>query len=287
MFSFRRRHSNPEHSRQFQRDGFLVLEKFFEPSLCNRIAAEAEAFYARSNTPVSRVERTMNMHQESPSAREALRDPRLIGVVQDLLGNKPFFLQSIYFHRGSQQTIHSDYVFMSTDPAMQLCGVWVACEDVAADAGPLTYYPGSHRIPIDPIPAHYDRNIEAIRVELEQNKAEIEARYAERIKMSGETVLGCYFYDRWLSQIIESVQRGGYQPVSFLPKQGDVIIWHANLAHGGSEINDRERSRKSLVAHFLTEAVKKYYDMNYVNHKNYIDIRSIDHSRPATLQVRG
>ena len=41
-----------------------------------------------------------------------------------------------------------------------------------------------------------------------------------------------------------------------------------------------------MVARFLTEAVDKYYDMNYVNHRNYIEIRSIDHKRPAVLQVR-
>jgi ectoine hydroxylase-related dioxygenase (phytanoyl-CoA dioxygenase family) len=286
MFSFLKKRSSQEHSKRFERDGFLVLEKFFTPALCNGIANEAEDYYARHNAPVSRVERTMNMHQESPSAREALRDPGLVDVLRALLGNKPYFLQSIYFHRGSQQDIHSDYIYMSTDPSFQMCGVWIACEDVSAAAGPLTYYPGSHKIPIDSIPVYYERNIGSVRAEIEQKRAELEQRYGERIRMSGESILGCYFYDRWLSQIGESLRNGGYQPVSFLPRQGDVIVWHANLAHGGSSITDGERSRKSLVAHFLTEAVDKYYDMNYVNHGHYIDLGSIDHKRPAVLQVR-
>jgi ectoine hydroxylase-related dioxygenase (phytanoyl-CoA dioxygenase family) len=286
MLWFKRKPIPQEYSQRFERDGFLVLEKFFASALCNQIAAEAEAYYQRQNAPIGRVERTMNMHQESPAARRALREPRLVEVLRELLGNEPFFLQSIYFHRGSQQPIHSDYIYMSTDPPMQMCGVWVACEDVRPDAGPLTYYPGSHKIPILPINAYYDANVDSARAEIAQNQPAFDAKYGERVKMTGESILGCYFYERWLDQIRESLKRGGYQPVSFLPKQGDVIVWHANLAHGGSNIADGERSRKSLVAHFLTEAVDKYYDMNYVNHRNYIDIRAIDHKRPAVLQVR-
>jgi ectoine hydroxylase-related dioxygenase (phytanoyl-CoA dioxygenase family) len=286
MLWFKRKPDPKEYSQKFERDGFLVLEKFFESPLCNDIAAEAEAYYIRQNAPLGRVERTMNMHQESPTARRALRDPRLIAILRELLGNEPFFLQSIYFHRGSQQPIHSDYIYMSTDPPMQMCGVWVACEDVSRDAGPLTYYPGSHKIPILPINAYYDANVDSARAEIAQNQAAFDAKYGERVKMTGESILGCYFYERWLDQIHDALQREGFEPVSFLPKQGDVIIWHANLAHGGSGIADPECSRKSLVAHFLTEAVDKYYDMNYVNHRNFIDIRAIDHQRPAVLQVR-
>jgi ectoine hydroxylase-related dioxygenase (phytanoyl-CoA dioxygenase family) len=274
------------YARRFRRDGFVVLKRFFDKALCYRIAAEAEAYYARQHAPVSRVERTMNMHQESATAREALKDPELTEILRALLGNEPFFLQSIYFHRGSQQPIHSDYIYMSTDPPMQMCGVWVACEDVKPDAGPLTYYPGSHHIPILPINAYYDANVESARAEIERDHAAFDAKYGERVRMTGESILGCYFYDRWLQQIHQSLEQGGYKPVSFLPRQGDVIVWHANLAHGGSHIADPERTRKSLVAHFLTEAVDKYYDMNYVNHHGFIDIHAIDHQRPAVLQVR-
>src|ERR1700722_810915 len=148
MLWFKRKRVPLEYSQRFERDGFLVLEKFFDRALCDQIAAEAEAYYKRQNAPIGRVERTMNMHQESPAARRALHEPRLIDVLRELLGNEPFFLQSIYFHRGSQQPIHSDYIYMSTDPPMQMCGVWGACEDVDADASRLTYYPGSHKIPI-------------------------------------------------------------------------------------------------------------------------------------------
>jgi ectoine hydroxylase-related dioxygenase (phytanoyl-CoA dioxygenase family) len=286
MLWFKRKPNLQEYAQRFERDGFLVLKKFFKRSLCKRIVAEAESYYEVQKAPISRVERTMNMHQESPAAREALSEPGLIAILRELLGNEPYFLQSIYFHRGSQQPTHSDYIYMSTDPPLQMCGVWVACEDVKPDAGPLTYYPGSHKIPILPINAYYDANVDAVRAEIAQNQLAFDTKYGERVKMTGESILGCYFYDRWLGQIHESLQRGGYQPVSFLPKQGDVIVWHANLAHGGSDIADSERSRKSLVAHFLTEAVDKYYDMNYVNHHNHIDLRSIDHQRPAVLQIR-
>jgi ectoine hydroxylase-related dioxygenase (phytanoyl-CoA dioxygenase family) len=290
MLSFlksRVKQARPDYSERFERDGFLVLERFFKPALCDRVAAEAESYYARQNVPISRVDRTLNMHQECPTARKMLGDPALRDVVRNILGNEPFFLQSIYFHRGSQQSMHSDYIYMSTEPALQLCGVWIACEDVSPDAGPLTYYPGSHKIPINSVADYYEQNVESVRAEIENDRPALELKYGERMKMTGESMLGCHFYDRWLSQLHSAVEQGGYQSLSFLPKKGDVIIWHANLAHGGSGIKDAERSRKSLVAHFLTEAVQKYYDMQYVNNKSHIELKSIPKDRPAILQVRG
>jgi ectoine hydroxylase-related dioxygenase (phytanoyl-CoA dioxygenase family) len=32
-------------------------------------------------------------------------------------------------------------------PAGFMCGLWIALEDVRPEAGPLIYYPGSHRSP--------------------------------------------------------------------------------------------------------------------------------------------
>ena len=39
----------------------------------------------------------------------------------------------------------------------------------------------------------------------------------------------------------------------------DLLIWHADLAHGGAPITKPGRSRRSLVAHFCAEADEPYY----------------------------
>lgn len=45
-------------------------------------------------------------------------------------------------------------------------------------------------------------------------------------------------------------QVAGLKEQRFRANKGDVLIWHADLAHGGAPIKDRSRTRLSLVAHY-------------------------------------
>jgi phytanoyl-CoA hydroxylase len=38
---------------------------------------------------------------------------------------------------------------------------------------------------------------------------------------------------------------------AFLGKKGDVMLWHGMLAHGGSTVENRELTRRSMVIHFV------------------------------------
>lgn len=261
----------------FRRDGFCILPQFVAPNLCDQIGREAEAYYDRQGVPLDRVDRAMNFHQESPAVRRVLGDPRLLEILDDLLGAVPVFHQSIFFHKGSEQQAHSDYIYLSTAPDFHLCRFWLACEDIAADAGPLVYYPGSHRLPIQNVRDRYRQQIGAIQERLRREEAELEKRYQGRRRQTGESLLTCFFFDLWLNEIHEALARGNFQPRTFLARKGDAIIWHANLVHGGSPVREPGRSRRSLVAHYLTEDVQRCFDMNYVDCKN--EMR-------AVLQVR-
>ncbi|MFK7883712.1 MAG: hypothetical protein AB8F26_05965 [Phycisphaerales bacterium] len=45
------------------------------------------------------------------------------------------------------------------------------------------------------------------------------------------------------------MERLEIEPNVFLPKRGDVLIWHAYLAHGGTPIKNPELTRRSYVTH--------------------------------------
>jgi hypothetical protein len=51
----------------------------------------------------------------------------------------------------------------------------------------------------------------------------------------------------------EDVKRLGLTPELFLPRFGQVLIWHANLLHGGSPVSNRKARRWSQVVHFYFE----------------------------------
>jgi hypothetical protein len=44
----------------------------------------------------------------------------------------------------------------------------------------------------------------------------------------------------------------GVEPITFLPRKGDVFFWHAGLYHGGEPILDPARTRRSYVVHYST-----------------------------------
>jgi ectoine hydroxylase-related dioxygenase (phytanoyl-CoA dioxygenase family) len=270
----------------FLADGYMLLEGYLDAESCEAIVAEADRFYARHGVTAERADRTMNLHQESSTAKRVLRDPSLTGLLSHLLGSRAVFLQSIYFNRGSQQQSHTDYMYMGTDPALQLCGIWLACEDVTPEAGPLFYYPGSHRLPCATVEDRYRRRMPALAREIESNRPALESFYRDRTALTGESLEVCVFFDEWLGEVAAQLERDGFERVTFLPRRGDLLIWHANLVHGGAPVTDPSATRRSLVAHYLTKSVRRYFDMNYVDTRAHLTLRSIDHDRPAVLQSR-
>lgn len=270
----------------FLADGYLVLEGYLDPDSCQAIVSEADRFYGQRGVAPERAERTMNFHQESPTARRVLRDPALAGLLSGLLGARAQFLQSIYFNRGSQQQSHTDYMYMGTAPALQLCGIWLACEDVRPEAGPLFYYPGSHRLPSETVEERYARRMPELAAEIRKNAESLRAFYRDRIALTGESLEVCVFFDEWLAEIAARLDQDGFKRVTFLPRRGDLMIWHANLVHGGLPVADPGATRRSLVAHYLTKSVRRYFDMNYVDTRAHLTLRSIDQDRPAVLQSR-
>jgi ectoine hydroxylase-related dioxygenase (phytanoyl-CoA dioxygenase family) len=46
----------------------------------------------------------------------------------------------------------------------------------------------------------------------------------------------------------------------YTPKAGSVLIWHENLAHGGSPRKNDELTRKSIVSHYFARGAAAYYD---------------------------
>jgi hypothetical protein len=44
------------------------------------------------------------------------------------------------------------------------------------------------------------------------------------------------------------------QDTTFCGKAGDTFLWHEQLLHGGSDIVDMRRTRRSIVTHYWTKS---------------------------------
>ena len=58
----------------------------------------------------------------------------------------------------------------------------------------------------------------------------------------------------------ELIDQSGLEPVYYTPKAGSVLIWHENLAHGGSPRNNDDLTRKSIVSHYFARGAIAFYD---------------------------
>jgi ectoine hydroxylase-related dioxygenase (phytanoyl-CoA dioxygenase family) len=132
------------------------------------------------------------------------------------------------FEYGSQQALHRDPVHVHNYPPSHLAAAWIALEDIGPDCGPLTYVPGSHRLP------YYQFQ---------------PGEYRLHHGHHGEPDIA-----RALEFDLRQCRQHGLAAEAFTCKRGDVLIWHHSLLHGGSLPTDPSLTRKSFVIHFSTLA---------------------------------
>ncbi|MBO9710024.1 MAG: phytanoyl-CoA dioxygenase family protein [Caulobacter sp.] len=218
-------------ARDLARNGFAILDLGEGmATLCDRIVAETAHHFAAPG-----VQRVHDAWRRSPAIREFATHPVLVEVLELAYGRRTFPFQSLNFMRGSEQSIHCDTLHFHADPALFMCGVWLALEDVTPGSGPLRYYPGSHRLPV-------------------LNMQDVQGGAAEPVT----TTSYAQAYDPAILAQLEAV---GLQPVQALLKKGQVGVWAANLAHGGSPILDPDSTRQSLVVHYYFEDCVYYTPM--------------------------
>ena len=181
--------------------------------------------------------RFLNPHRKVGAFCRSAKHAGLLQWIRLLLEREPRVLQTIASHKGSQQPAHSDSIHMTTYPLGYLAAAWIAFEDIHADSGPLVYYPGSHRWPY-----LFSHNVSISESEFQrEGYRTYQAKYEPKIR--------------------ELIAEGGIEPHYFEAQRGDVLIWHANLVHGGSPRHDLQRSRRAVVAHYFGKGAFVYHDL--------------------------
>jgi ectoine hydroxylase len=219
----------------WSKNGYMVLENFFTPAVCDDINNEIASLQQSGKIKPNEVNKIMFANKKSTLIHGIANDPLLKKIIGFLLDKEVVAFQTINFIQGSGQRAHSDSIHMTTYPLGYLVAAWVALEDVHHENGPLFYYPGSHKLP-------YLLNDDF-------NEGE------------NMLMLGKKNYADYEDVLEELVTTKGYEKKEFLAKKGDVFIWHANLVHGGAPIIDKNSTRKSMVVHYYAKDVIKYHEI--------------------------
>jgi ectoine hydroxylase-related dioxygenase (phytanoyl-CoA dioxygenase family) len=238
--------ADAELCRYWVEHGYIILKKCLdEPSLDDGWAAY-EAAIARGTVklqPESVNEndpwpgRYLDPHLKVPELCPVMRHPELLRWVKILMDREPAPYQSITSHKGSQQGEHSDSIHMTTYPLGYLTAAWIAFEDIHPDCGPLVYYPGSHRLPYV-----FSKDVGITAEEFKQTGYK---GYTEK-------------YEPFIKNLLA---KNGCQPAYFHAGKGDVLIWHANLIHGGSPRRNLKFSRRAMVCHYFVKGAVTYHDL--------------------------
>lgn len=234
-----------ENLRGYANDGFMAFELRLDESVFASINDSVDRLWkerphdivyaydgplrrmSEANEEVERRPpyRIMGLETHCQAAMSLYLQPTLFEYLRLIFEDRPVATQSIYFQFGSRQQLHRDPVHVYMDPPSHLAAAWIALEDIQPESGPLTYVPGSHRLPyfeFEPGVYRFDH-------------------YAH----TGEDA------NRMAAAEERQAKEHGMVVKPFLPKRGKVLIWHHSLLHGGSPGND-EITRKSFVVHYTT-----------------------------------
>jgi hypothetical protein len=219
----------------WSRDGFLHIKGHVSATQTDAVNIAVDELIQQKNLPVTHDNKVMFGFKHSPAIKDLMYDAGLLQLLSFILDKEVIPFQTLNFIKGSGQRAHSDSIHMTTYPLGYLIAAWIALEDIHPDSGPLFYYPGSHRLP-------YLLNDDF-------------ENYSSRFK------LGKKQYSDYEDLVEEILASTTLQKKLFLPKKGDVLIWHANLIHGGMPVINPALTRKSMVVHFYAKDVIKYHEI--------------------------
>ena len=219
----------------FGDDGYAIIKGFFSEERIDAINSEVDRMLATGEVNYKYQNKIMFAIHKSQLIYDMGADGDLMKVLDYLQGEKTSLFQSINFKTGSNQRTHSDAIHMSTFPRGRMIAVWVALEDMSLENGPLHYYPGSHRLP-------YVMN-------------------EDFGNTSSRWWLGPKEYSDYEDRIAEIIEEKKLKKDVFVAQKGDVLIWHANILHGGEKVVDLDSTRKSVVFHYYADKCIAFHEI--------------------------
>jgi ectoine hydroxylase-related dioxygenase (phytanoyl-CoA dioxygenase family) len=164
-------------------------------------------------------------HLSSAAARRIFDYPEIVRIASAIFARRAEARYSLMFSKGTEQGLHQDTCVFHIFPRDFMMGIWIACEDIRPDSGPLEYYPRSHREPLFAEFTNYPQT----------NRRTSDPEQSRR-------------YDEYVANLAKSFQKH-----ELLIRKGDVMFWHPMLIHGGAPRLDRNATRKSFVLHYIAE----------------------------------
>lgn len=278
------------HIDNIEENGFTIISKAFSDNLADMIINDFEKWTYNNKCDFKRntFNRVTGFHMYNNNTLNLVTNPIVDTILGKIFKKPQSIYSSLFFREGTAQHFHRDTPHFYTNPINQYYGVWFALEDIHPNAGPLKYYIKSHKIETI---YGYDTCNELFPNKQLTNEA-----------LTIEENLQCLLhYNKIIEDKCEKFKLIKTDESNYLNKiyKGDIIIWHPNLLHGGSEILDNTLTRYSMVTHnvpkdipvfnanhFFTQSPTQEYCENtckfsYIYHNN---IPIVNHNSNPQVQ---
>jgi phytanoyl-CoA hydroxylase len=228
--------------RRWLEDGYVILPQAVPHDLIDRLEADVEEIWEGKSATRCFVEfyegrhlvhypagprfktqpcKLLHLYAHLDSVRRVVFAEPILRLLTLVFERPVLAFQSLYFRWGSRQDIHQDTAFVKVSSPLELAASWVALEDIQPNSGELEYFVGSHKL----------------------DDYLFEGCYKWMPPKSSE-------YERYIASLRQRSEEMGCRRERFLAKKGDVLLWSAELGHGGSQNVVEGLTRKSIVTHY-------------------------------------
>jgi phytanoyl-CoA hydroxylase len=241
-----------KHALEVIEKGYTVVPRAIPDAKCRALIERFERF-ERNNAEIlsphklenGRFPRIVNLHNVLGDLVDLFVENSVWLQVQDLLFGAPTVLYtSLFYQVGSQQSVHRDTPVFSTRPEYLYFGTTVYLEPADDENGCLEVIEGGHKMP-----------------ELEREAIAL-ARFRSLDEVPATD------NDLWVDYqngVAAQAKSLGLVTKRLHVQAGDSLIWHPQLPHGGSPINDPGRTRYSLVMHNTPVDMAVYHQDVFFN----------------------
>lgn len=224
----------------FDRDGFVVLRRVFDPTTLEQtrqilqdIVRYADRgledpflkYYLRHRADQGVL---YDLFQRHPEFDALARNPLVLDALEQVLGPDIFLYENsvVYKPKGRQNGVpyHQDFISRSDEPVKFIA--WMAIDRVSRESGALKVLPGSHKggfLPWHRVPGetHHDR-IDPTRLDL-SNQMHVELEPGDVLIFNQLVVHGS---DEMHTDSLRLVYRASYQSFDeiFVPRGAPVVM---------------------------------------------------------------
>ena len=217
-----------QHALEVIAKGYTVVKGGIPPQLCRdtiaafrRFEAANEDVFALQRNPLGHYPRIGNLHAAIPELLPLFtRNPIWLQVQDVLFGAPTALYTSLFYEVGSEQSLHRDTPLFTTRPEYLYFGSTVYLEPAGDENGCLEVMEGGHTLP------ELDREAIARR------------RYGS---LDNIPQMDGGIWNEYQNTVVAQGRERSLPVKRLYVEAGDSLIWHPQLPHGGTPINDRSR----------------------------------------------